>query len=114
MEIEPLRLEEYLSPNGHSPFGRWFRSLDSISQKVVDKRLARLESGILGDFKYFDSIFELRIDYGPGYRIYCAKKDKSWILLLVGGSKGTQERDIEVAKQNWKNYQKRFSSQHPL
>lgn len=80
----------------------------------MDRRLTRLEAGALGDCKYFDSILELRIDYGPGYRIYCGKKKEGWIILLVGGSKSSQEKDIEKAKRYWEDFQKRISSQHPL
>ena len=63
----------------------------------------------MGDFKFFDGIYELRIDYGPGYRIYCGKKDKAFVLLLLGGSKATQRKDIEKAVQYWIDFQKRHA-----
>lgn len=81
---------------------------------IVDKRPARLTAGDLGDFKIFDTILELRIDHGPGYRIYCGKKGETWVLLLTGGTKRTQDRDIEAAKAYWSDFQKRSRSKRPL
>jgi putative addiction module killer protein len=63
----------------------------------------------LGDFKFFDGIYELRIDYGPGYRIYCGKKDRTFVLLLLGGSKASQRKDIDKAIQYWEDFKKRSS-----
>ncbi len=74
---------------------------------AIERRLARLMAGNLGDWKTIDTIKELRIDYGPGYRIYCGKKGQTWILLLVGGTKRTQARDIQTAKAYWADYENR-------
>ena len=61
-------------------------------------RLARVQAGLLGDAKFFDGIGELRLSYGPGYRIYFVQRGKSVIVLLCGGDKGSQRRDIASAK----------------
>lgn len=67
----------------------------------------RLELGNLGDHKFLrDGVFELRIDAGPGYRVYFAKPGKTMILLLGGGDKSTQDADIDNACSNWLNWQK--------
>ena len=61
-------------------------------------RLARVEAGLLGDAKYFDGIGELGVDHGPGYRLYFVRRGKSIVILLCGGDKATQNRDILRAK----------------
>ena len=61
-------------------------------------RLVRLEAGLVGDAKFFDGIGELRIDHGPGYRVYFVKRGSSLIILLCGGDKSSQARDIAQAK----------------
>jgi putative addiction module killer protein len=112
--IEPIRIEQYQAADGRVPFREWRDSLDMVTKAIVDKRLTRLASGNLGDFKFFDNILELRIDYGPGYRIYCGKKGETWILLLTAGSKRTQSKDIETAKTRWADFQRRNRSKHPF
>lgn len=73
----------------------WIASLKDLKTvNVVQKRLGLLRQGNMGDFKFFEGIYELRIDYGPGYRIYVGKKDKTSALLLIGGSKASQRKDI--------------------
>ncbi len=72
----------------------------------VQGRVARFESGNLGNIKQLGSgIFEARLDVGPGYRIYVAQDGRFIILLLYGGDKSTQTRDIERARAHWKEYQ---------
>jgi len=69
------------------------RAIDRITQRIT-----RVQYGLLGDVKYFDGIGELRIDHGPGYRIYFARRGRAIIILLCGGDKSTQRRDITRAK----------------
>lgn len=67
-------------------------------------RIVRLQAGLLGDVRFFDGIGELRIDVGPGYRVYFVRRGETLILLLCGGDKGSQARDIERAKKlAWEN-----------
>ena len=79
-------------------FESWLTNLrDQRAIARVATRIARVEAGLMGDVKYFDGIGELRIDYGPGYRIYFAKRGQTIILLLCGGDKRSQKRDIKRA-----------------
>src|SRR3989338_5493446 len=95
---------EYLTKHGVSPFGRWFAGLDAPAAAKVTVALYRLESGCLGNTKSVgQGVFEYRIDFGPGYRIYFAHHGHQWIVLLGGGSKQGQQRDIRTAKQRWKD-----------
>jgi putative addiction module killer protein len=80
-------------------FGIWFNSLrDRAAKARIQIRIDRLELGLFGDVKYFDGIGEMRIDYGPGYRVYFIKRGNTVIILLCGGDKGSQKRDIAAAK----------------
>jgi putative addiction module killer protein len=84
----------------HPEFARWLRGLrDRQAQVRIAMRLVRVEAGLLGDAKFFDGIGELRIDYGPGYRVYFVRRGKTLIILLCGGNKSGQARDIAHAKQ---------------
>lgn len=103
MEIE---IEFYITPSGRNPFDDWFESLREMHTKSkILTRLARLKLGNFGDCKSLgDEIAELRIHYGPGIRIYYSKVGNKVILLLCGGDKGSQSRDIDKAKEYLKEY----------
>jgi putative addiction module killer protein len=78
------------------------------TQTIVLKRLDRVSLGNLGDYRSVGGgVYELRIDYGSGYRVYFGQVDSVVVLLLCGGDKSTQEQDIVDAKEYWKNYGKR-------
>lgn len=79
-------------------FSRWFKSLRDVkAQARIQTRINRLTIGLLGDVKFFGGIGEVRIDYGPGYRIYFVQRGNELIILLSGSDKATQERDIKRA-----------------
>lgn len=79
-------------------FMGWFNGLRDVRAKArIRIRIDRLELGLLGDAKFFDGIGELRVDYGPGYRLYFVKRGNTVIILLCGGDKRTQGRDIKRA-----------------
>lgn len=81
-------------------FRNWLKKLaDRRASEVIAQRLVRLQSGLLGDAKFFEGIGELRIHVGPGYRLYFVRKGEALVILLCGGSKGTQRKDIDRAKQ---------------
>jgi putative addiction module killer protein len=104
-EAQGFQLLYYLSANGKSPFLDWMRSLsDPVAYRAIQRRLFRLEDGNLGDCKTLESLLELRIDHGPGYRIYCGKEGGAYIVLLVGGTKKGQQQDIDKAKRYWADY----------
>ena len=82
----------------HPDFLSWLRKLrDRQAQTRIAIRLVRMQSGLLGDVKYFGGIGEVRIDHGPGYRLFFVKRGEAIIILLCGGDKATQERDIRRA-----------------
>ena len=100
-------IEEYVSADGASPFGAWFDSLDPVPAALVVKAKAKLQNG-LGDVKPVgEGVSELRIHVGPGYRIYFGQDGERLVILLVGGDKGTQARDIADAKAFWSDYKRR-------
>lgn len=73
------------------------RLRDTKAIERIAIRIARLQSGLFGDAKFFDGIGELRVDYGPGYRVYFAQRGQVLVILLCGGDKSTQKRDIKRA-----------------
>lgn len=109
MEVQPRELKIYLTLEGKSPFEKWLKSIkDKKTQAIIDNRLRKVRLGNLGDYKSVgEGVFELRIDYGSGYRIYFGQLGKIIILLLSGGDKSTQQRDIRQAKEYWKDYANR-------
>jgi putative addiction module killer protein len=79
-------------------FEEWHESLRDIrAARKISERILRLEKGLFGDAKFFGGIGELRIDYGPGYRLYFLRRNNVLIILLCGGDKSSQERDIKKA-----------------
>jgi putative addiction module killer protein len=79
-------------------FEAWLKSLADIrAAKRIAQRIVRIQAGLLGDVKFFEGIGELRIDYGPGYRVYFVKRGTAFIILLCGGNKSSQRQDIRKA-----------------
>jgi putative addiction module killer protein len=107
--IESYDIREYETAAGRSPFTDWLEGLrDRRARARIDARLARVRLGHLGDHRSVgDGVYELRLFYGPGYRVYFGFEFNTVILLLVGGTKGTQRRDIATAKSYWADYQRR-------
>ena len=101
-----IEVHEYLTPDGKAPFSGWLKDLrDQKTRARILTRLARVRLGNFGDCKPLgDSVFELRMTFGPGYRLYFGREKEQVILLLCGGDKSTQERDIERAKAYWIDY----------
>lgn len=86
-------------------FTEWHHGLrDMIAARKIADRILRLKGGLMGDVKYFEGVGELRINYGPGYRLYFAQRNNVLIILLCGGDKSSQERDIRRAKQLAEEY----------
>lgn len=81
-------------------FAKWLKGLrDATARARILTRISRIESGNFGDAKFFGGIGELRLDHGPGYRVYFVQRGAVVVILLCGGDKGSQERDIKLAKQ---------------
>jgi len=101
---QQFEIKEYLEA-GHSPFADWFDSLDAVTAARVDRHIRRLEAGNFGSAKALqDGISELKLDFGPGYRVYFGRDGKTIIILLGGGSKRRQTADIAAAIERWKRY----------
>jgi putative addiction module killer protein len=104
--IRPYQIRHFLTSSGRDPFAEW-RGLirDSKARIAVDRRINRLELGNFGDHRHCrEGVWELRIDVGPGYRVYYAMAGRVVVLLLCGGSKRTQEMDIAKACQYWSEW----------
>ena len=98
----------YKTSAGKVPFIDWLEDLDKTTRSIVKTRLDRLRLGNFGDTKSIkngEGIRELRIDHGPGYRIYYAMQGTKIVILLVGGDKRSQTRDITKAKHYWLEYE---------
>lgn len=93
---------------GECPFADWVLGLEVRAQLKVRTAIARMEAGNRGDVKPLgQGVSERRIDYGPGYRIYFGQDGEQLVILLVGGTKKRQQRDIEEAKAFWADYKAR-------
>jgi putative addiction module killer protein len=101
-------LQYYVDANNRSPFAEWFEELNAEAVARVTVALVRLGEGKLGNTKSVGSgVFEYRIDFGPGYRVYFGRDGDMLIILLAGGTKMRQQRDIDTAKQRWQEYKAR-------
>lgn len=97
----------FVTGSGKAPFQDWLKSLKDVKARAkVRQRIDRLILGNFGDCESVgDGIYEIRIHFGPGYRVYFGRDGKSIILLLCGGTKRSQQKDIDKAKRYWKEYQ---------
>lgn len=105
-----MDVEIYQDPNGNEPFIEWLSSIrDKRTAARIRSRLRRVEeTGNLGDYRSVgDRVFELRLQFGAGYRIYFSRIGEDVILLLLGGDKGSQSRDIQRAKTYWQEHNSR-------
>lgn len=103
-----MELREYLDPYGRSPFGLWRAGLDDIARAKVSVALLRLSSGNSSNVKALgEGVSELKIDFGPGYRVYFGRDGMTVVILLGGGIKKRQQRDIGEAQARWAEYKRR-------
>jgi putative addiction module killer protein len=103
-----IELRYYLGSDGGSPFEDWFTALDAAAAAKVSVALARLAQGNLSNAKGVgEGVLEYRIDWGPGYRVYIGRSGNLLVILLTGGTKRRQQRDIEAAKAMWGDYKRR-------
>ena len=99
-----INITIYKTKTGKAPFNEWEGELDNKTQAIVANRLDRIRLGNFGDcttIKSGEGVKELRIDFGPGHRIYFGIQGSTIVILLIGGEKKTQTRDIEKAKKYW-------------
>jgi len=106
-----LEIYRYRSADGVEPITKWLAGLrDKQARARVEVRFARLAAGNLGDCKPArEGVLELRVDYGPGYRVYLARLGSAVVLLLCGGDKRTQVTDIQRAVEYWRDFKRRQS-----
>lgn len=109
MEVQPRDIQRYITSDGRVPFSEWLDSLrDTKAKTNINKRLDRVSLGNLGDYAGVgEGVCELKIDYGPGYRVYFGQIGSTIVLLLCGGNKSTQEQDIRRAIEYWTDYRRR-------
>lgn len=108
--MEPFRraVFHYVDHRGRDLFQLWMDSLKDVTGRAaILKRIDRLTMGLFGDHRYLGKgVWELRIDHGPGYRVYYGEHDHHVVLLLIGGSKRSQVADIHQAQTHWADYRR--------
>ena len=105
-----MNILHYLTESNQDPYQEWLDGLRDRSARVaIQRRVDRLTLGNFGDHKACrDGVWELRVDFGPGYRIYYSQSGKEIVLLLCCGSKRTQVTDIDLAVDYWRDYHQRL------
>jgi putative addiction module killer protein len=104
----PITIREYVNARGESPFARWFVDLDAMAAAKVTTALYRLEQGNFSKVEGVGGgVYEGKINFGPGYRVYFGKDGEKLIILLGGGSKKRQRTDIWAAWYCWQDYKSR-------
>jgi len=103
------QIQHYIDRNGKNHYATWRKGLrDNKACIAIDRRITRMALGNFGNYKHLrDGVWELRLDIGPGYRVYYAKTGSTVVLLLCGGTKRKQDADIEKACKYWKDWQQR-------
>jgi putative addiction module killer protein len=102
-----IHVRQYIDELGRNGFERWFERLDASVQARVTAYLDRLGRGSFSAIKGVGAIFELRLDFGPGYRVYFGKDGETLVILLAGGTKRRQRDDIAHAQTLWQEYKRR-------
>ena len=109
MDIAPVDIRYYQTTSEKRPFQEWLDCLGIMLQQVVVVRLARVRRGLFGDAEPVgEGVFELKIDIGPGYRIYYGREGKVVVILLHAGEKKRQSADIKRAQAFWQDYLRRM------
>lgn len=107
MSSGTLTVREYLTADGASPFREWLSALDVATGARIQARVQRFETGNLGDHRSVGGgVLEARVMFGPGYRIYFGRHGRNLIVLMLGGDKSSQVRDIQRAQEYWIDYLK--------
>lgn len=107
------QIREYVTTAGLNPYRSWLESLPVEISTRIQARILRLEQGNLGDYKAVGhGVFELRLFFGPGYRVYFAFEGKTVVLLLGGGNKSSQRKDTIAARLRWIEYRGRYATKN--
>jgi putative addiction module killer protein len=104
-----MEIRHYLTASGRDPYQEWLDKLKDLTGRVaILRRVDRMAVGNFGEHRFLqEGVWELKIDVGPGYRVYYAHASTTTVLLLCGGSKRTQAAGIKTAVRYWKDYQRR-------
>ena len=103
--LKMIEFTEYIDANGKSPFAQWFDALDAVAATKIRLYTTRVELGNYSNVEPIgEGLSEIKIDFGPGYRVYFRKEKKKLLLLLGGSSKKGQQKAIDAAKLAWKKY----------
>jgi putative addiction module killer protein len=95
----------YQAADGHQPFAEWYVDLAAAARAKVTRAIVRLEQGNFSNVKSVgEGVFEYRIDFGPGYRVYFGQDGQTLVILLTGGTKKRQQRVIDAAHDYWRDY----------
>jgi len=95
----------YVALSGLQPFAAWFADLEPVARAKVTRAIVRLEQGNFSNVKSVgEGVLEYRIDFGPGYRVYFGRDGEALVILLTGGTKKRQQRDIDAAHAFWQDY----------
>jgi len=95
----------YIDVGGDAPFAEWFAELEPVAGARIARAIARMEQGNLSNTKGVgEGVLEYKIDFGPGYRVYFGRDGDTIVILLTGGTKKRQQRDIDTAKAYWRDY----------
>ena len=98
-------IQSYITEEGIEPFTKWFNKLNAIAAAKVSTALYRMELGNYSNVKSLgEGIYEYKIDFGPGYRVYFGQDGEELVILVGGGSKKQQDKDIKMAKYYWQEY----------
>jgi putative addiction module killer protein len=99
-------VEIYRDKFGKEPYTIWIKSLkDSTTKARIEQRVRRIENGNFGNHKSVgEGVWELKLDFGPGYRVYFVHENDQIVILLCAGSKNSQQRDVAQAQSYWKEY----------
>jgi putative addiction module killer protein len=101
-------IREFVDTKGRSPYAQWYDSLNAQAAAKVTTAVVRISLGNLSNVEGVGSgVFEYKLDFGPGYRIYFGKDGETLVILLGGGTKKRQQRDISAAIANWQDYKRR-------
>jgi putative addiction module killer protein len=108
-ENKTMEILQYVKEDGSAPFAQWLSTLRDLQAKTaIRRRIDRFEAGNSGNTRALrGGVSELKIDLGPGYRVYFAQHGKIIVLLLCGGDKGTQDADIAKAVSYWEDWKTR-------
>lgn len=104
-----MEIRHYLTRAGRDPYQSWLDRLKDVQARVaIQRRVDRIAAGSFGDHKPCrQGVWELRVNAGPGYRVYYTRTGRTIVLLLCGGDKSTQTSDIDIAVRYWIDYQRR-------